>query len=71
MSVFLAQPRAMMYTSIFWNQRGDCSYDGSLPISLCDDCANNKKLGYSGIEDMMKTQIKDGTLPTSSSITYI
>ena len=71
MSVSLAQPEAMMYPSIFWNQRDDCSYDGALPSSLYDDCQNNRKLGFSGIEDMLTTRIKDGTLQTSTSITYI
>ena len=69
-SVLLLFPETMLFPTIFWKQAKDCSYPGAIPASLFND-KHNRSLGFAGLDDMMRTRLKDSSLLTSSDPRYI
>ena len=70
MSTPTLYPESMIYPSIFWKQNNDASYPGAIPSVLMNSGKNNKKMGFAGMEQMLRTRLKDGTLQTSTSPHY-
>ena len=70
-SVPLIQSEAMLFPSIFWKQNEDGGYAGAIPAGLYNDTWHNSTLGFVGLDDMLKTRLKDSSLLTSSDPRYI
>ena len=67
----LLQPEALLFPSIFWCQAANGSFLGAIPAALYNSSRYNKQLGFAGLEDMLRTRIKDGSLLTSCNATYL
>ena len=70
-SVPLLHPEAMLFPTIFWKQTKDFTYPGAISASLFNNENHNRSLGFAGLDDMMRTRIKDSSLLTSSDPRYI
>ena len=71
MSLPLIQPEALLFPSIFWKENSDGSFPGAIPASLYNGEKYNRQMGFAGMEEMLKTRLKDGNLLTSTTPTYI
>ena len=67
----LIQPEALLFPSIFWCQASSGSFPGAIPTALYNSSNYNKQLGFAGLDDMLRTRIKDGSLLTSCNPTYL
>ena len=70
-SIPLLQPEACLFPSIFYKQLEDGSFPGALPFFLYDDKKANSKFDYDGLHEHLRLRLKDGTLLTSSNLSYI
>ena len=70
-SLPLVQPEALLFPSIFWSQSKNGSFHGAIPAALYNSSKYNKQLGFAGLEDMLRTRIKDGSLLTSCNAAYL
>ena len=70
-SIPLVQPEAMLFPAIFWSQRPDGCYDGAIPTALFNRAIFNRQLGFAGIEEMLRTRLKNGSSLCASTFPYI
>ena len=70
-SIPLLQPEACLFPSIFYKQLEDGSFTGALPFFLYDDRNANSKLEFDGLHEHSRLRLKDGSLLTSSNLSYI
>ena len=70
-SIPLLYPEAMLFPSIFWNQKQDGSYDGAIPIGLWKSASDANSFGFAGIEDHMRCRLKNPSLQCSTDPRYI
>jgi hypothetical protein len=67
----LLYPEAMLFPSIFWNQRQDGSYDGAIPVGLWSSDGNANAHGFAGIGKHMRCRLKNTSLLCSTDPKYI
>ena len=70
-SLPLIQPEAMLFPTLFWYQNENGSYNGAIPSALFESKKHNQQLGFEGIENLLLTRIKDGSLLQSCSAPYL
>ena len=70
-SIPLLQPEACLFPSIFYKQLEDGSFTGALPFFLYDDRNANSKHEFDGLHEHLRLRLKDGSLLTSSNLSYI